>query len=345
MELDVGGIYRLERKLMKKVNLYERKSDSGRFNYKRSMNAKILVIGKSPSAPEHRGIRYVAFFFAKNEEDAFVDCIYAGWIKKVQFIKRERDLDRWPALAKNQFLLAKGASHAAVIAGTIEEVQRQIANVGRVCRLQEEQINRKRKKNGKKKKVKPKLMDIIGGSTTATMPVYAPDYGSTMHEKMTFKIDKVRSEVLEEEELLEEPCDYGDYDDVYDEAEWEECDCDVAPPLPSEPLPEPVPTPLTVGYMKKKKKGKKKAKKTKYWDPHAYATTYVAQPITAGEKEELKHLVYNTTGVDPAVKAQALEKLKEIDEMEQEKRKAAEDAAKSYELWKKEADKQKEETE
>jgi len=254
MEFEVGGIYKIVRKPLNRVKLYERKSDAGRHYYKYSMNAKILVISRAEKISRRRGQRCVAYFFKSSEIEHFVECFYGVWIKNMHLIKKERDISKWPHLARKHFLMAKGASVEAAIEGTLEDAHRQIANVARKTRLDKENRERQVKQafdfDLSLKKNSTEMMYVTVDSSTTTGEITTPSrqlYGTT-HEMTE-----------------ENPHDYGDYTDE----EWKIADVNedsveiefIAPPVHhSEPLPAP--TGLAPGYMKQaKKRGKKLAKK------------------------------------------------------------------------------------
>ena len=316
MELEVGGIYKIERKPMHAVKLFECRSDAGRHYYKHSMNAKILVIHKTKSIKRSGGQRYVAYFFRQSEIENFVECLYSVWIKKVYLIKKERDIDRWPYLARKHFLIAKGASAEAAMTGTIEEAQRQLTNIARTSRLQKE----------KKEKQKDTILDFktmtgeklyfSGGSTTAGV---APNYE---HYKKEYKTNYWHETWQgAQDEVLPEP---SDYDECCDEDPWEgEIEIIAQPP----PL-ESVPKGLHPGYMKKPKKKRKKKKKQLPISQHVYTVgdsakepeptmQTAAYKTAATVKKELEHMAYGK-GIEPIVRDAAIAALKKMEEEEAE---------------------------
>ena len=323
MELEVGGIYRIERKPMNTVKLFERKSDAGRHYYKHSMTAKILVINKTKNIKRNRGQRYVAYFFRQDDVEHFIECLYSVWIKKVYLIKKERDISRWPHLARKHFLIAKGVSTSTAIEGTIEDARRQITNIARINRLQEERREKKRDTISDFKTMTGKsfYVDAETGTSTAEVSI-APSYE---YEKKYTTVDWFDST----EEMLDEPSDYNECDDEV------MCDIEIetiSPPIYSEPLPEP--KGLQPGYIKKaRKKPKKKRKKKKNQLPisqHMYTVGYgIDKPeptintttykTRSTAKKELEKMAYGP-GIEPIVKDAAIVALKEMEKEDAELR-------------------------
>ena len=316
MELEVGGIYKIERKPMNMVKLFERKSDAGRHYYKHSMNVKILVIHKTKNIKRNRGQRYVAYFFGQNDVEHFIECLYSVWIKKVYLIKKERDISRWPHLARKHFLIAKGVSTTTAIEGTIEDAQRQITNIARIDRLQKEKREKKKDTISDFKTMTGKsFYNAETGTSTAEVsiaPRYEKEYTTADWHDATG-------------EMMAEPSDYDECDND-DETPWEEEIEIISPPMPSEPLPEPAPVGLHPGYMPKaKKKPKKKRKKEKNQVPplkNMYTVGYGKENVDSQatmppyrsrseDKIELESLAYGK-GIDPAVRATAVRALEKM---------------------------------
>jgi hypothetical protein len=323
MELEVGGIYKIERKPMNMVKLFERKSDAGRHYYKHSMNVKILVIHKTKNIKRNRGQKYIAYFFGQNDVEHFIECLYSVWIKKVYLIKKERDISQWPHLARKHFLIAKGVSTSTAMEGTIEDARRQITNIARIDRLQKEKREKKRDTISDFKTMTGKSFYVNAETGTATAEVsIAPRY-----EREYTTADWHDST----EEMMAEPSDYDECDDEICEEEIES----VAPPLPSEPLPEPAPVGLHPGYMKKpKKKAKKKRNKKKNQLPTSQnlhtvggygkinADSQATMPpyrSRSEDKIELESLAYGK-GIDPKVRNAAVDALKAMEEEDVELR-------------------------
>ena len=321
MELEVGGIYKIVRKPIHMVKLFERKSDAGRHYYKHSMNAKVLVIHKNENTKPNKGQRYVAYFFKQVEVDHFIECLYSVWLEKVHFIKKERDISQWPHLARKHFLIARGVSTDIAMEGTLEEAQRQIANIARISRL-------------KKEKKKSELGKILDFATTTTEKFYVTVDSSTTTGEISaaprYEKEYTAGYWHDSIESMPEPSDYDDCDDDICEEELEE----ILPPIHSEPLPAP--TGLSPGYMKKAKKRKKKRKKknqlpiTQHMYTGGYGKENVEPQATTpsyrsrtADKKELEGLAYGK-GVDPKVRVTAIAALEEMEKEDVEIREAIE---------------------
>lgn len=326
MELEVGGIYMLERNPMKKVKLYDRKSDGGRHIYQQTMNSKILVVAKPKRSKGKRGIRYIVYFFPVKGRPEMIDCLYIEWIKRIGFLKKERDLTRWPPLAKQNFLMQKGAAPDPVQTDDIEKAQRQIAHVGRRRRMEKESYERA-KERMLKSKGKPG-----SGETWVTVDVgsstgyghYSATTGTIIHS--TLANDTPDDEFLEL--------------DPVDEELWEEAEAFT--PRLGQTLEE-----KKAGYLdsygrprprraKRKRKKKKKTApkklsglKTQHckvsfgeeepWIP--VGATYTAPSPVHRTKAELRTIIDDPSH-DPAMREQACHELEERERKEEEIRQA-----------------------
>jgi len=347
MEFEVGGIYKIVRKPLNRVKLYERKSDAGRHYYKYSMNAKILVISRGEKATRRRGRRCIAYFFKSSEIEHFVECLYGVWIKNMHFIKKERDISKWPHLARKHFLMAKGASVEAAIEGTLEDAHRQIANVARKTRIDKE---------NKERQVKQAFDFDLGLRSNSKEMMYVTVDSSTTTGEVAKASPVFHHGTYETFEMKHE--DPHDYDECYDEYVENAEEDAILPPIHSEPLPAP--TGLAPGYMKQaKEKGKKLTKKKrkkrnqipslgqppnqaanddeilvlkssqKAYEFGGYgkdkegpgATTAAPAPYKyrsrSAYRRELKELAYGA-GIDNGVRVKALEDLKEMDREDEE---------------------------
>lgn len=324
MEFEVGGIYKIVRKPLNRVKLYERKSDAGRHYYKYSMNAKILVVSRAEKISRRRGRRCVAYFFKSSEIEHFVECLYGVWIKKMHLIKKERDISKWPHLARKHFLMAKGASVEAAIEGTLEDAHRQIANIARKMRLDKESKERQVEQAlsfdmGLKSNTEMMYVTVDSSTATGEVAKASPTFHHGTYETFEMK--------------HEDPHDYDECYDEYVENAEEEA---LLPPIHSEPLPTP--TGLAPGYMKQaKKRGKKLAKKKRkkknqipsLGQPPNQAANDTVQPklyeSRTSARNELKVMAYGK-GIEPVVRGAALVALEEMDREDEEIRNTIKEA-------------------